>query len=137
MSLALREYTWFLSFYTEELVYFIIGNNKNNYTVIAQFITRMSVRPGRLPRPKSMYLLFRSDASWHLQDHVAFKLLPQNFSNLLKSFLICATTMSPHDVVLALAFNHDTDWLPVTLQNLAWNVTDTISHRLIFMAPYS
>jgi hypothetical protein len=49
MSLALREYTWFLSFYTEELVYFIIGNNKKNYTVIAQFITRMSVRPGRLP----------------------------------------------------------------------------------------
>jgi hypothetical protein len=66
----------------------------------------------------------------------AFKLLPQNFSNLLKSFLICATTLSPHDVVLALAFNHDTDWLPVTLQNLGQNVTDTIRHRIICMAQY-
>jgi hypothetical protein len=119
----------------------------------------------------------------------AFKLLPQNFSNLLKSFLICATTLSPHDVVLALAFNHDTDrlpvtlqnldqymygpvqvktlkilivlarmtasdsraslrarqhvafnhdtdWLPVTLQNLDQNVTDTIRHRIICMAQY-
>jgi hypothetical protein len=79
---------------------------------------------------------FRSHASWHLQDRVALKLLPQNFSNLLKSFLICATTMSPHDVVLALAFNHDTDWLQVTLQNLAQNVTDTIRHRIIFTALY-
>jgi hypothetical protein len=62
---------------------------------------------------------FRSDTAWHLQDRVALKLLPQNFSNPLKSFLICAAIMSPHDVVLALAFNHDTDWLPVTLHNFA------------------
>jgi len=126
MSLALRGYTCF--FYTEELVYFIIGNNKKNYTIISQFTTRMSVRRGRLSLIEVITLLSltevdvsssRNDASWHLQDRVALKLLPQNFSNLLKSFLICATTMSPHDVVLALAFNHDTDWLQVTLQNLA------------------
>jgi hypothetical protein len=34
------------------------------------------------------------------------------------------------------AFNHDTDWLPVTLQSLAQNVTDKISHMIIFMALY-
>jgi hypothetical protein len=78
----------------------------------------------------------RSEASWHLQDRVVLKLLPQNVSKLLKSFLICATTMSPHDVMLALAFNHDTDWLPVTFQQLAQNVTHTISNRIIFTALY-
>jgi hypothetical protein len=79
---------------------------------------------------------FRSDASWHLQDRVALKLFRQNFSNLLKSFLIYANTMSPHDVVLALTFNHNIDWLLVTVQNLAQNVTNTISYRIIFMALY-
>jgi hypothetical protein len=105
----------------------------------------MSVRRGRLSLIEVITLLSltevdvsssRNDASWHLQDRVALKILPQNFSNLLKSFLICPTTMSPHDVVLALAFNHDTDWLPLTLQSLAQNVTDTISHPIIFMANY-
>jgi hypothetical protein len=35
--------------YTEGLVYFIIGNNEKNYTIISQFTARMCVRRGRLP----------------------------------------------------------------------------------------
>jgi hypothetical protein len=38
--------------------------------------------------------------------------------------------MSPHDVVLAPAFNDDTHWLPVTLQHLAQNVTDIVLARM-------
>jgi hypothetical protein len=103
----------------------------NYFTVYCTYVC-----PTRTSALTEVDVSSRSDASWNLRDRVALKLLPQNFSILLKSFQIFATTMSPHDVVLALAFNHDTDWLPVTLQNLAQYVTDTVSHRIIFIALY-
>jgi hypothetical protein len=34
----------YVVFYTEELIHFIIGNNKQNHTNVSQFTTRMSVQ---------------------------------------------------------------------------------------------